>query len=71
MNQVPVFELLAINMDYCDNTTHALIAGICSESEDDDEDSAPLMILEYMPYGDLRSFLENHKYAWPSSHMYK
>ena len=37
--------------------------GISSECEDDDEDSAPLMILEYMPYGDLQSFLENHKYV--------
>ncbi len=26
-----------------------------------DEDSAPLMILEYMPYGDLQSFLTAHR----------
>ena len=38
--------------------------GISSSSEDDDdEDNAPLMILEYMPYGDLQSFLESHKYV--------
>jgi hypothetical protein len=33
-----------------------------SNSEDDgDADNAPLMILEYMPYGDLQGFLESHK----------
>ena len=38
-------------------------AGISSHSEDDDDEySAPLMILEYMPYGDLQGFLESHKY---------
>ena len=31
------------------------------DSEDGDDDNAPLMILEYMPYGDLQSFLESHK----------
>ena len=25
------------------------------------DDSAPLMILEYMPYGDLQGFLEDHR----------
>ena len=35
--------------------------GVSSNSEDADEDSAPLMILEYMPYGDLQGFLEKHK----------
>ena len=25
-------------------------------------EGAPLMILEYMPYGDLRSFLQQHRY---------
>ena len=39
------------------------VVGISSHSEDDeDEYSAPLMILEYMPYGDLQGFLESHKY---------
>ena len=38
-------------------------AGFSSNSEDDDEESAPLMILEYMPYGDLQGFLESHKYV--------
>ena len=28
-----------------------------------DDDSAPLMILEYMPYGDLHGFLETHRYV--------
>ena len=38
-------------------------AGISLHSEDDDDEySAPLMILEYMPYGDLQGFLESHKY---------
>jgi serine/threonine protein kinase len=38
--------------------------GVCTETEEDyDEDNAPLMILEYMPYGDLKSFLANHKYG--------
>ena len=27
-----------------------------------DEDGAPLMILEYMQYGDLASFLRTHRY---------
>ena len=26
-------------------------------------EGAPLMILEYMPYGDLQEFLEKHRYA--------
>ena len=30
--------------------------------EEKDEDSAPLMILEYMQYGDLASFLKSHRY---------
>ena len=30
--------------------------------EEKDEDSAPLMILEYMQYGDLASFLKLHRY---------
>ena len=38
-------------------------AGFSSNSEDDDEESAPLMILEYMPYGNLQGFLESHKYV--------
>ena len=33
-----------------------------SSKDDEDDDSAPLMILEYMPYGDLQNFLENHRY---------
>ena len=40
-----------------------LLSGVCTDSEeDDDEDNAPLMILEYMPYGDLKGFLASHKY---------
>ena len=36
-------------------------AGLCLQ--DADNDSAPLMIMEYMPFGDLLSFLKSHKYA--------
>ena len=32
-------------------------------TKDISEDSAPLMILEYMPFGDLHSFLSKHKYV--------
>ena len=28
------------------------------------EDSAPLMILEYMPYGDLHKFLSAHRQVY-------
>ena len=31
--------------------------------EEKDEDSAPLMVLEYMQYGDLGSFLKSHGYT--------
>lgn len=42
----------------------SLYIGVSSNSEDDDDDdNAPLMILEYMPYGDLQGFLESHKYV--------
>ena len=34
--------------------------GVCTD--DVDETSAPLMILEYMPFGDLLSFLQTYKY---------
>ena len=34
--------------------------GVCTD--DVDETSAPLMILEYMPFGDLLSFLQKYKY---------
>ena len=34
--------------------------GVCTD--DIDETSAPLMILEYMPFGDLLSFLQKYKY---------
>ena len=37
----------------------AFCAGITSK--DEDEDSSPLLILEYMPHGDLQSFLESHR----------
>lgn len=33
--------------------------GVCGVNAADD--SAPLMILEYMPFGDLRGFLEAHR----------
>ena len=37
-------------------------AGICSrEVGDEDEDSAPLMILEYMQHGDMQAFLQSHR----------
>lgn len=29
--------------------------------EEDGEDSAPLMVLEYMQYGDLESFMKSHR----------
>ena len=37
--------------------------------EEKDEDSAPLMILEYMQYGDLASFLRSHWYSVYSNIM--
>ena len=37
-----------------------MFAGI--GSKDEDEDSAPLLILEYMPYGDLQELLESYRY---------
>jgi hypothetical protein len=37
------------------------ILGVCTD--DVDETSAPLMILEYMPFGDLLSFLQKYKPA--------
>ena len=30
--------------------------------EEKDEDSAPLMVLEFMQYGDLASFMTAHRY---------
>lgn len=39
---------------------HDTIIGVCTN--DVDQNSAPLMILEYMPYGDLQSFLQTYKY---------
>ncbi len=36
-----------------------LNAGV--SSHDVNEDSAPLMILEYMPYGDMREFLRKNR----------
>ena len=38
----------------------AFTVGYCESS---DKDEAPLMILEYMQYGDLKEFLFSHKYA--------
>jgi hypothetical protein len=35
------------------------LLGVCELSVKDD--SAPLMILEYMPYGDLKGFLQDHR----------
>ncbi|CAI8001574.1 Proto-oncogene tyrosine-protein kinase receptor Ret [Geodia barretti] len=35
------------------------LLGVCNMSVTDD--SAPLMILEYMPYGDLKCFLQDHR----------
>jgi hypothetical protein len=32
--------------------------------EEKDEDSAPLMVLEYMQYGDLASFLKSYRYVY-------
>ena len=31
--------------------------------QEEGEDSAPLMILEYMPFGDLLDFLSTHRYV--------
>ena len=45
-------------------TLHVCIftTGICSrEVGDEDEDSAPLMILEYMQHGDMQAFLQSHR----------
>ena len=38
----------------------SLSAGVSTDDVLDD-DNAPLMILEYMPYGDLHAFLENNR----------
>ena len=38
---------------------HVSGVSIHDQSEDD---PAPLMILEYMPFGDLKSLLESHRY---------
>ena len=43
------------------NIVSLLGISIAESDGDIDEDSAPLMILEYMPYGDLQSFLTAHK----------
>lgn len=36
------------------------VIGLCTD--DVDETSAPLMILEYMPFGDLLNFLQTYRY---------
>ncbi|CAI8011353.1 Inactive tyrosine-protein kinase transmembrane receptor ROR1 [Geodia barretti] len=43
--------------------SHPNIVSLLGVSTDDvlDDDNAPLMILEYMPYGDLHAFLENNR----------
>ena len=43
------------------NIVSLLGISIADSDGEVDEDSAPLMILEYMPYGDLQSFLTSHK----------
>ncbi|XP_064401515.1 uncharacterized protein LOC135347441 isoform X3 [Halichondria panicea] len=43
------------------NIVSLLGISIAESDGEIDEDSAPLMILEYMPYGDLQSFLTTHK----------
>ena len=50
-----------LNRHVCENYDVGVSSN--SEDDDDDEDNAPLMILEYMPYGDLQGFLESHKYV--------
>ena len=40
---------------------HPNIVSLLGVSCDCNEE-APLMILEYMPYGDLQSFLQRHRY---------
>lgn len=42
--------------------TICVIAGV-STNDVCDDDNAPLMILEYMPYGDLHEFLKKNKSA--------
>ena len=37
--------------------------------EEKDEDSAPLMVLEFMQYGDLGSFLQSHRYITIIQHI--
>ena len=46
-------KVTTLGVIYCD-------AGI---DTDCDENTAPLLILEYMPFGNLQSFLENHRYV--------
>ncbi len=43
------------------NIVSLLGISIADSDDEIDEDSAPLMILEYMPYGDLQSFLTTHQ----------
>ena len=43
----------------CNITFDFKLAGV--SSHDVNEDSAPLMILEYMPYGDLHGFLVKNR----------
>lgn len=43
---------------------------------EEDEDSAPLMVLEFMQYGDLCSFLKAHRYInimyhWNWKHIHE
>lgn len=42
--------------------SHPNIVSLLGVDSYNHEAIAPLMILEYMPYGDLRSFLEIHRY---------
>ena len=37
------------------------VSGVSIHDQSED-DPAPLMILEYMPFGDLKSLLESHRY---------
>ena len=43
---------------FCHPNIVSLLGVNCVHSE-----GAPLMILEYMPYGDLQGFLAKHKYT--------
>ena len=69
---VYIINSTAYTMDYIDinsgilkNCFHAGVS-----TDDGYADSAPLIILEYMPHGDLRGFLIKHRYMDDCGYIY-